>query len=90
MSKTELINRVAERVGMKKEEVGTVINAMIESIMEALRREEKVGIVGFGTFVIAKRAAREGRNPKTGEPIRIDEKKVVRFRPGRDIRELGK
>ena len=90
MNKTELINKVAEKAGMKKGRVGTVINAMIESIEEALQKGEKVGIVGFGTFAVAKRAAREARNPRTGETLRIPEKKVVRFRPGKDLMEIGK
>jgi len=90
MNKTELINKVAEKAGMKKGRVGTVINAMIESIEEALQKGEKVGIVGFGTFAVAKRAAREARNPRTGETLRIPEKKVVRFRPGKDLIEIGK
>ena len=90
MNKTELINKVAEKAGMKKGRVGTVINSMIESIEEALQKGEKVGIVGFGTFAVAKRAAREARNPRTGETLRIPEKKVVRFRPGKDLIEIGK
>jgi len=90
MSKTGLINKVAEKVGIKKRQVGAVINSMIESIKEALDRGEKVAIVGFGTFALANRAAREGRNPKTGETIRIPEKKVVRFRLGKDLMEIGK
>ena len=90
MSKTGLINKVAEKVGMKKREAGAVINSMIESIKEALERGEKVAIVGFGTFALANRAAREGRNPKTGETLRIPERKVVRFRPGRGLMEIGK
>ena len=90
MNKTELINKVAEKAGMKKGRVGTVINSMIESIKEALERGEKVAIVGFGTFALANRAAREGRNPRTGETLRIPEKKVVRFRPGKDLIGIGK
>ena len=90
MNKTELIDKVAEKVGMKKREVGTVINSMIESIKETLQKGEKVTIVGFGTFALANRAAREGRNPQTGETIRIPEKKVVRFRLGKDLMEIGK
>jgi len=90
MNKTELIDKVAEKVGMKKREVGTVINSMIESIKETLQKGEKVGIVGFGTFAVANRAAREGRNPQTGETIRIPEKKVVRFRPGKELMEIVK
>jgi len=90
MSKTELINKVAEKVGMKKREVGAVVNAMIESIKETLQKGEKVGIVGFGTFAVANRAARDGRNPRTGETLRIPEKKVVRFRLGKDLMEIGK
>ena len=61
---------------------------MIESVKETLQKGEKVGIVGFGTFVLANRAAREGRNPQTGETIRIPEKKVVRFRPGKELTEI--
>jgi len=90
MNRTELINKVVEKAGMKKGQVGTVINSMIESIKETLQKGEKVTIVGFGTFAVANRAAREGRNPRTGETIRIPEKKVVRFRPGKDLIGIGK
>ena len=90
MNRTELINKVVEKAGMKKGQVGTVINSMIESIKETLQKGEKVTIVGFGTFAVANRAAREGRNPQTGETIRIPEKKVVRFRPGKDLIGIGK
>ena len=90
MSKTQLINKVAEKVGIKKRQVRAVINSMIESIKEALERGEKVAIVGFGTFALANRAAREGRNPKTVETLRIPEKKVVRFRPGKGLMAIGK
>ena len=73
---------------MKKREVGTVVNSMIQSIKETLQKGEKVRIVGFGTFAVANRAARDGRNPQTGETIRIPEKKVVRFRPGKELTEI--
>ena len=89
-NKTELINKVAEKAGMKKGWVGAVINVMIESIKEALEREEKVTIAGFGAFAVANRAAKDGRNPQTGETIRIPEKKVVRFRPGKELMEIVK
>jgi len=88
MNRTELINKVAQEVGMKKREVGTVVNSMIQSIKETLQKGEKVTIVGFGTFAVANRAARDGRNPQTGETIRIPEKKVVRFRPGKELTEI--
>jgi len=90
LNKTDLINTVADKTGMKKVQVSTIVNAAFDAIKDALKNDEKVGIPGFGTFVVVERAAREGRNPKTGEPIKIAAKKVVRFRVGKDLREIGK
>ena len=69
MNKTELINAVAEKADLSKKDAEAAITAMVDAITEALAQEEKVQLVGFGSFEVKTRAARVGRNPKTGEEI---------------------
>lgn len=88
MNKTELISKVAEQAGLKKVEAGKAVTTMFEILRDTLKIGEKVAITGFGTFRVAERAAREGRNPQTGKPIRIPATKVVRFKPGKDLKYL--
>ncbi len=85
MNKAELINAIAEKTGTTKSQATTAIETFIEGVTTTLRKGEKVTLVGFGTFSISKRKAREGRNPQTGETIKIKAKKVVRFKAGKDL-----
>jgi DNA-binding protein HU-beta len=71
MNKTELVNVVATETNLAKKDVDAVINATIKAITEALKEDDKVAIIGFGTFEAKATAEREGRNPKTGETIKI-------------------
>lgn len=87
MTKPELINAVAEKTGMKKKDVAGAIEAILDTIMKTLREKEHMSLVGFGTFDVRARAARVGRNPRTGEQIRIPATRVPVFRPGRRLRE---
>lgn len=87
MTKPELINAIAEKTGMKKKDADAAVNAVLDTIMETLRKKEQVSLVGFGTFDLRTRAARAGRNPRTGEPIRIPAGTACVFRPGRRLRE---
>ena len=87
MNKAELIEEVAGKVGLTKREAGNVINAITSAIMDSLKRDEKVTLVGFGTFQVMERKARKGVNPQTGETIQIPAKKVPKFNPGKPLRE---
>ncbi len=88
MNKTELISKVAEQAGLKKVEATKAVTTMFEILRDTLKIGEKVAITGFGTFRVVQRAAREGRNPQTGRPIRIPATKVVRFKPAKDLKYL--
>ena len=83
MNKQDLIDQVSAKVeGLTKTKAGEIINAVIDSVSESLTSGEKVTLVGFGTFQIADRKARRGRNPKNGSEILIPAKKVAKFKPG--------
>ena len=86
MTKQDLVNEVA-KVGMTKKQAATAVNVVFDSIKGALKKGDKVSLVGFGSFSVKKRAAREGRNPRTGRPLRIPAKKVPVFKPGKALRE---
>ncbi|GAB6932058.1 HU family DNA-binding protein [Calditerricola satsumensis] len=90
MNKQEIIARIAEKSGLTKKDVETVVNAVLEEITEALRAGEKVQFVGFGTFETRKRSARTGRNPQTGETINIPEAVIPAFRAGNKLKEAVK
>jgi DNA-binding protein HU-beta len=88
MTKAELVSRLANRTGLKKVDVDKVISAFLEEAKKILKEEGKLTLTGFGTFRVVERAAREGRNPQTGELIKIPATKVVRFKPGKDLKNL--
>jgi DNA-binding protein HU-beta len=88
MTKTELVARVAEKVGIKKKDAAGLVNALFETIKEALKAGESVNITGFGSFKVVQRAAREGRNPATGELIKVPARKVVRFKAGKELKGI--
>ncbi|GAB6934881.1 MAG: HU family DNA-binding protein [Calditerricola sp.] len=90
MNKQDIIARIAEKSGLTKKDVETVVNAVLDEITEALRAGEKVQFVGFGTFETRKRAARTGRNPQTGETINIPEAVIPAFRAGNKLKEAVK
>ena len=82
MNKGELIEKVAKEGGMSKADAERTINSMLEAIGEALGKGDKVTLVGFGTFAVSERAARQGRNPQTGKAIEIPARTVVKFKAG--------
>jgi DNA-binding protein HU-beta len=90
MNKAGLVEEVAGKVGLTKKEAGNVIDAITSSIMDSLERNEKVTLVGFGTFQVMQRKARRGVNPQTRKTIQIPAKKVAKFRPGREFEGEGK
>jgi integration host factor subunit beta len=89
MTKAELVDKIAEkRPGLTRKQVEIVVNTVLDGIKDALSREDKVEIRGFGSFRIRHRRAKEGRNPKTGETVSVPPKKVPFFKAGKEMREL--
>lgn len=86
MTKPELVDVVARATGMKKSDAGYAADAVFAAITEALGNQEQVAIAGFGTFAVKTRAARMGRNPRTGEQISIPESAACVFRPGKRVK----
>jgi DNA-binding protein HU-beta len=80
MNKAELVSRMAELAGVTKVQAERGLDALIQAITEAVEKGEAVKLIGFCSFEVVKRAERVGRNPRTGEPLKIEAKKVVRFR----------
>jgi nucleoid DNA-binding protein len=87
MNKGELIDAVARDAQISKAEAQAAVDAAIGNLTAALKKGEKVTLVGFGTFSTSKRSAREGRNPQTGKPIKIPAKKVAKFAPGKALKD---
>ena len=85
MNKGDLINKVAEEANLTKAQATDALASVINCIGECLKDGDKVSLVGFGTFSTSDRAARDGRNPKTGETIRIPARTVVKFKPGKEL-----
>ena len=87
MNKTQFIEVVALKSGLKKKEAEAAVNAMTEAVVEALKAGDKVQLMGFGTFEVKERAEREGRNPKTGETIKIAASKAPAFSAGKGLKD---
>ncbi len=90
MNKSELVDLVAEKAGMSKKDSEKAIKAVLDSITDGLVKGEKVQLVGFGTFEVRNRKEREGRNPATGEKIKIEALKVPAFKPGKALKDKVK
>ena len=88
MNKTELIAAIAERAEISKKDSEKAVKAFIDVVTEELKKEEKVQLVGFGTFEVSKRAARTGKNPRTGEAIQIAASKVPAFKAGKALKDV--
>ena len=85
MNKAGLINAIAKQAEVSKATAKTALEAVVNSTATALKKGQRVALVGFGSFSITKRQARTGRNPQNGKPIKIAAKKVVKFRAGADL-----
>lgn len=85
MNKAELIDAIAANAKMSKSDSNRALDSAIAAITKALKKGDKVSLVGFGTFSVTKRAARAGRNPQTGKAIQIKAKKVAKFKAGSDL-----
>jgi DNA-binding protein HU-beta len=90
MNKTELVKVVAEQAELTQKDAAKAVDALIKTISETLAQEEKIQLIGFGTFEVRERAARKGRNPQTGEEIEIAASKVPAFKPGKELKEAVK
>jgi len=87
MTKADLIEGLANKLGLNKGEAEKAVNIMLEDIINALKQGERVNISGFGTFAVSTRAARTGRNPKTGESIEIAASRSAKFKPGKQLKD---
>ena len=85
MNKAELIAKIAEDAEINKSQAGAALDSFVEAVTKSLKGGGKVTLVGFGTFSVTKRAARTGRNPRTGAVIKIKAKKVARFKAGKEL-----
>ncbi len=89
-TKLDLITLASEKAEISKVKADKALDAILEGIQNSLKRGNKVTLVGFGTFMVTKRAARVGRNPKTGETINIPASKIPKFKPGKDLKNTVK
>ena len=87
MNKQDLITKVAESSGLSKADAGGAVEAVLESIVDAMKNGDDVRLVGFGTFSVAARAASEGRNPRTGEKINIPASQQPKFKAGKGLKD---
>ena len=85
MNKAELIEQMASEAGLKESEVQKVLDAFINATTKALKKGDRLSLIGFGSFSISKRSARTGRNPQTGKEIKIAAKNVVKFKAGTEL-----
>lgn len=90
MTKAELIAQIANEAQVKKVDAEKAVNALIRVVSNTLKAEGRLALAGFGTFAVAERKAREGRNPQTGKPIKIPATKVVKFKPGKQLKDMVK
>ncbi len=90
MTKAELVDRMAEDAGITKVAAGRALQSFMEGVAGSLHEGDgKVTMVGFGTFLKVRRKARKGRNPQTGKPITIEERNVVKFIPGKHLKDIA-
>jgi len=87
MTKADLINLISEKAGITRVKAETVVNTIFDSMVEALMRDDRIEIRGFGSFVNRQYGAYKGRNPRTGEIINVDEKKLPFFKVGKELKE---
>ncbi len=87
MNKTELVAAVAEQADISKKDAEKVIKACVDVVTEEMKKGEKVQLVGFGTFEVSERAAREGRNPQTGKTMKIEACKAPKFKAGKALKD---
>lgn len=87
MTKAEFVTKIAEKTGTTKAEAERGVNSFLETMTEALTSGDKVSFSGFGSFEVAERAAREGRNPQTGEKLQLKASRAPKFKPGKGLKD---
>ena len=87
MNKAELVAAIAERTELSKKDAEKALKAFVDVVAEELKRDEKIQLVGFGTFEVSERAAREGRNPANGQPMQIAASKAPKFKAGKALKD---
>jgi DNA-binding protein HU-beta len=90
MNKAELINTIAEEAGLSKADSKKALDGFIKAVSDALKQGDKISLIGFGSFSVAQKAARQGINPATKKPISIPAKKVVKFKAGAELADTVK
>jgi DNA-binding protein HU-beta len=90
MTKADLVEKMAKDAGISKAAAAEALNSFIDSVVKSVKKGNKVALVGFGTFSVSKRKARTGRNPQTGEPIKIPARKVPKFSAGKTFKDAVK
>lgn len=88
MNKTELVEAIAKESGLTKKDAAKSVDAFVEVVTKALKKKDKVQLIGFGTFETTKRAARTGKNPQTGEAIKIPAAITPKFKPGKALKDI--
>ena len=87
MNKTELVEHIAHKSDISKAAATRALDSFVDAVKKTLKKGGTVSLVGFGTFAVGKRAARTGRNPRTGAPLKIKAAKVPKFRPGKGLKD---
>jgi len=87
MTKADIVNSLYEKLGLSKKETAQIVETVLETIKTTLESGDKIKIAGFGNFVVRQKTSRKGRNPKTGEEIKISRRKVVTFKPSQLLRK---
>ncbi len=88
MNKTELVSAMAEQAGISKKDAEKALKAFTDIVSDELKKGEKIQLVGFGTFEVVERPAREGRNPQTKKPMQIPASKAPKFKPGKPLKDM--
>ena len=87
MNKAEIVARIARDAGLTKSDALKAVDALVDNVTKALKKGDRVTLVGFGTFAISRRRARAGRNPQTGEPLKIPARRAPRFAAGKELKD---
>jgi DNA-binding protein HU-beta len=85
MNKAELVSRISDDVNITRGQANAALDSFVDAVTQSLKEGDKVTLVGFGTFSVSKRQARNGRNPQTGQSIKIEAKKVAKFKAGKEL-----
>jgi integration host factor subunit beta len=88
MTKADLVEHVVRVAAVSKKHAETIVNTVLSSIVNALHRDDKIELRGFGSFRVRRRRSRQGRNPKTGDRVDVPEKRIPYFKPGKELKDL--